>query len=136
VGELGNPYYVQPFFVHDIVRRVKEADGKPFLTDANTHYHVQRSDGYDHIVTAVMNGFNMARFIVADGLKGENYRGVCSNAYPTGAIKLIHQENLCKALASEEYGPLSTFKKNKVSYVSSPKTLRSTVTACPILPKS
>ena len=22
VGELGNPYYVQPFFVHDIIRRV------------------------------------------------------------------------------------------------------------------
>ena len=23
VGELGNPYYVQPFFVHEIVRKVK-----------------------------------------------------------------------------------------------------------------
>ncbi|MEM3041912.1 MAG: DUF362 domain-containing protein, partial [Nitrososphaerota archaeon] len=34
VGELGNPYYVQPFFVHDIVRRIKEAGGKPFLTDS------------------------------------------------------------------------------------------------------
>ena len=31
VGELGNPYYVQPCFVHDIVRRVKEVGGKPFL---------------------------------------------------------------------------------------------------------
>jgi len=29
VGELGNPYYVQPFFVHEIVRRVKEAGGNP-----------------------------------------------------------------------------------------------------------
>ena len=36
VGELGNPYYVQPVFVHDIIRRVKEAGGKPFLTDSNT----------------------------------------------------------------------------------------------------
>ena len=36
VGELGNPYYVQPCFVHDISRRVKDAGGKPFLTDSNT----------------------------------------------------------------------------------------------------
>ena len=48
VGELGNPYYVQPFFVHDIVRRVKEVGGKPFLTDSNTYYHAQRNNAYDH----------------------------------------------------------------------------------------
>ena len=69
VGELGNPYYVQPCFVHDIVRRVKEAGGKPFLTDSNTAYHAQRNNAYDHMTTALMNGFNMAPFIVADGLK-------------------------------------------------------------------
>jgi uncharacterized Fe-S center protein len=48
---------------------------------------------------------------------------VCSHACPTGAIKLIHQENLCKALASAAYGALSTFKKNKVSYVSFAKDI-------------
>ncbi len=51
VGELGNPYYVQPFFVHDIVRRVKEAGGKPFLTDANTYYNALRNNAYDHMQT-------------------------------------------------------------------------------------
>ena len=76
VGELGNPYYVQPFFVHDIVRRVKEAGGKPFLTDSNTLYLALRANGLDHINTAFMNGFNMAPFLPADGLKGENYRTV------------------------------------------------------------
>ena len=76
VGELGNPYYVQPFFVHDIVCKVKEAGGKPFLTDSNTYYHAQRNNGYDHMVTALMNGFNMAPFIVADGLRSENSRTV------------------------------------------------------------
>jgi len=76
VGELGNPYYVQPFFVHDIVRRVKEAGGKPFLTDANTYYQAQRNNAYDHMVTALTNGFNMAPFIVADGLRGENYKTI------------------------------------------------------------
>ena len=76
VGELGNPYYVQPFFVHDVIRRVKEAGGKPFLTDANTYYHAQRNNAYDHMITALTNGFNMAPFIVADGLRSENYRTV------------------------------------------------------------
>ncbi len=38
VGELGNPSYVQPFFVHHIIQKVKEAGGKPFLTDSNTYY--------------------------------------------------------------------------------------------------
>ncbi len=54
VGELGNPYYVQPFFVHDIIRRVKEAGGKPFLTDSNTAYQAQRNNAYDHMI----NGLN------------------------------------------------------------------------------
>lgn len=225
VGELGNPYYVQPFFVHDIVRRVKEAGGKPFLTDSTTYYHAQRNNGYDHMITTLMNGFNMAPFIVADGLRGENYKmvkakgilkeievagviaeadamivvshdkghelsgfggaiknlgmgctsqagklrqhrtvglemdeskcigcgkckqvcelalpeiidkkarntsplcmrcPVCSAACPTGAIKLVHKANLCKALASAAYGVLSTFRKGKVSYVSFAKDI-------------
>ena len=76
VGELGNPYYVQPFFVHEIVRQVKEAGGKPFLTDSNTFYEAQRYNAYNHMLTALMNGFNMAPFIVADGLRSENYRVV------------------------------------------------------------
>ena len=225
VGELGNPYYVQPFFVHDIVRRVKEAGGKPFLTDSNTYYHAQRNNGYDHMVTALMNGFSMAPFIVADGLRSENSRTVktkgilkeievagviaeadamivvshdkghelsgfgsaiknlgmgctsqagklrqhrtvsleideskcigcskckqtcelslpeiigekarntsllcmrcplCSQACPTGAIKLTQKTNLCRALASAAYGVLSTFKKGKVAYVSFAKDI-------------
>ena len=81
VGELGNPYYVQPFFVHDIVRRVKELGAKPFLTDSNTYYMAQRHNAYDHMQTALMNGFNMAPFIVADGLKSENYRTVKTKGY-------------------------------------------------------
>ena len=76
VGELGNPYYVQPFFVHDIIRRVIEAGGKPFLTDANTYYEAQRNNAYDHMITALTNGFNQAPFIVADGLRSENYKKV------------------------------------------------------------
>jgi uncharacterized Fe-S center protein len=225
VGELGNPYYIQPFFVHDIIRRVKEVGGKPFLTDSNTYYHAQRNNGYDHMITALTNGFNMAPFIVADGLRSENYRKVktrgilqeievsgaiaeadamivlshdkgheisgfggaiknlgmgctsqagklrqhrtvgleidtskctgcgkckeicemdlpeiiegkarntsplcmrcpmCIEACPMEAIRFVDKENLGRALASAAYGVLSTFKRNKVSYVSFAKDI-------------
>jgi uncharacterized protein len=91
VGELGNPYYVQPCFVHDIVRRIKEAGGKPFLTDSNTAYKAQRNNAYDHMHTALMNGFNMAPFIVADGLKSENFtliktKGIIKEIEVSGVI--------------------------------------------------
>jgi uncharacterized Fe-S center protein len=225
VGELGNPYYVQPFFVHDMIRRVKEAGGKPFLTDTSTYYQAQRNNAYDHMTNAAMNGFGNAPFIVADGLRGENYRvlktkGIlkeievsgaiieadamvvvshdkghelsgfggaiknlgmgcasqkgklrqhrtvgleidlskctgcgkckkacgmklpkisrkkamntselcmrcpfCMKACPTGAIRLIDQDNICKALASAAYGVLSAFKTKKVTYVSFAKDI-------------
>ncbi len=91
VGELGNPYYVQPYFVHDIVQKVKEAGGKPFLTDTNTYYLAQRHNAIDHMQTALINGFSMAPFIVADGLKSENYRitktkGIFNEIEVAGAI--------------------------------------------------
>ncbi len=91
VGELGNPFYVQPFFVHDIIRKVKEQGGKPFLTDSNTYYQAHRNNAVDHMATALMNGFNLAPFIVADGLKSENYRlvktkGILDEIEVSGAI--------------------------------------------------
>ncbi len=225
VGELGNPYYIQPFFVHDIIRRIKEAGGKPFLTDSNAYYLAQRNNAYDHMITAQINGFGMAPFIVADGLKSENYRivktkgilqeievsgaiaeadamivithnkghelcgfggaiknlgmgctpkagklrqhrvvgleidqtkcvgcgkckevcpmdlpeiiegkaqnkspvcmrcPVCNAICPIGAINFVHKENLLKAVASAAHGVLSTFKPEKVSYVSFAKNI-------------
>jgi uncharacterized Fe-S center protein len=91
VGELGNPSYVQPFFVHHVIQKIKEAGGKPFLTDSNTLYIAQRHNAYDHIQTALMNGFNMAPFIAADGLKSENShtiktRGILNEIQVSGAI--------------------------------------------------
>ncbi len=220
VGELGNPYYVQPFFIHQLVQKIMEAGGKPFLTDSNTYYLAQRNNAMDHYRTAVANGFGFCQFIAADGLRSENGRlvrtkgilkeievsgtiaeadamivvshdkghaltgfggavknmgmgcttragklrqhrtvglkideskcvgcglcrkvcemslpeivgnkaknvskecmrcPVCMEACPKGAIKLIKKENLGRALASASYGVLSTFKKNKTSFVS------------------
>lgn len=233
VGELGNPHYVQPFFVHDIIRRVRERGGKPFLTDSNTLYHANRNNAYDHMMNAQLNGFGMAPFIVADGLKGENYcvvktKGIlgeievsgaiaqadamivvshckghelsgfggaiknlgmgctpevgklrqhravgleidlskctgcgkcreacdlklpdiiegkahntsdrcmrcpmCKDACPMEAITFTHKDDICRALASAAFGVLSTFKPEKVSYVS---FARSITQYCDCLP--
>jgi len=91
VGELGNPNYIQPCFIHDVARRIKEHGGKPFLTDSNTYYIAQRHNAVDHMQTALINGFNLTPFIAADGLKSENYtliktKGILNEIEVAGAI--------------------------------------------------
>jgi uncharacterized Fe-S center protein len=48
---------------------------------------------------------------------------MCKHGCPMEAISFTHQENICRALASAAYGVLSTFKANKVSYVSFAKDI-------------
>jgi uncharacterized Fe-S center protein len=69
--------------------------GKPFLTDSNTYYHAQRSNAYDHAITALTNGFNLAPFINADGLKGENYRTVKTKG-------ILHEIEVSGAIAEAD----------------------------------
>lgn len=225
VGELGNPHYVPPYFVYALAEGIREAGGKPFLTDSNTYYHGMRANACDHMHNAAMNGYGGLPFIAADGLRSENYRlvktkgildeievsgaiaeadamivvshdkghvltgfggaiknlamggcpragklrqhrtvgltidedkctgcGTCKNACEMGlpeivdgkarnvspecmrcpmcsslcpekAIQLHELDNVSKALASAALGVLSTFKKNKVSYVSFAKDI-------------
>ena len=75
-GETGNTGFVSPVFAREMVRLVKEAGGRPFLTDANTLYTGQRANAVDHIACAVHNGFSFATvdapIIIADGLDGRD----------------------------------------------------------------
>ena len=48
---------------------------------------------------------------------------ICIEACPMEAIRFVDKENLGRALASAAYGVLSTFKRNKVSYVSFAKDI-------------
>lgn len=75
-GEQGNTGFVHPVFVREVVRRVREDGGNPFLTDANTLYRGQRANAVDHLACAIHNGFSYATveapLIIADGLDGRD----------------------------------------------------------------
>lgn len=73
-GELGNTAYLRPVFLRRIAKRIREAGGKPFLTDTNTLYTGSRSDTVSHLTTAIHNGFDYSSvecpILIADGLRG------------------------------------------------------------------
>lgn len=75
-GEKGNTTYMNPVAVRQIVDKVKECGGKPFLTDTNTLYTGSRTNSVDHLTTAIENGFAYsvvnAPIIIADGLYSRN----------------------------------------------------------------
>lgn len=75
-GEEGNTGFVHPVFVREVVRQVRRAGGKPFLTDSNTLYRGKRANAVDHLTCAVRNGFAFATvnapIVIADGLDGKD----------------------------------------------------------------
>ncbi|MCF0135003.1 MAG: DUF362 domain-containing protein [Lachnospiraceae bacterium] len=96
-GELGNIAYLRPNYAKAVADLVKEAGGKPFLTDCNTLYPGSRKNALDHLDCAQENGFNEAttgcHVIIADGLRGTddiiipvNGGQYCSEAYIGRAV--------------------------------------------------
>lgn len=79
-GEPGNLAYIRPNYAAKIVSVIKELGGIPFLTDANTLYTGRRANAVDHLGAAYENGFNPltvgCHVIIADGLKGTDYREI------------------------------------------------------------
>ena len=79
-GEPGNLSYIRPNFAAAVVKYLKSKGARPFLTDANTLYHGQRSNAVDHIRAAFENGFNPLAVdcpvIIADGLRGADHAEV------------------------------------------------------------
>lgn len=75
-GEPGGTAYVRPVLVRKIVEVIKEKQGIPFLTDANTLYVGKRSHAPEHLTAAIQNGFPYsvveAPIIIADGLRGQS----------------------------------------------------------------
>ncbi len=75
-GERGSDAFINPVYVRQVVDKIKEHGGKPFLTDSNTLYLGGRSNAVDHIVTAIEHGFDFpvtgAPVVIADGINGRN----------------------------------------------------------------
>lgn len=112
VGELGNPNYLRPFFVKQILDLVRERGGRPFLTDTSTLYPLQRANALDHMETAVANGFGFAPFIVADGLKSENTTAVETGDSLLPEVEVagaVHQADAMIVLSHIKGHPLSGF---------------------------
>lgn len=79
-GEPGNLAFIRPNYAARIANLLRSLGGKPFLTDSNTLYSGGRSNAVDHIKSAMENGFNpisaQCDVIIADGLKGTDYREI------------------------------------------------------------
>jgi len=75
-GEVGNTAFVRPIFLRRVVERVKECQGKPFLTDTNTLYRGMRQEAISHLTIAYQHGFAYsvidAPILIADGLRGNS----------------------------------------------------------------
>ena len=79
-GEIGNADFIPSFFVRHIVDEVKKGGAIPFVTDTNTLYRGTRHDAVSNLKTAAQHGFTPetvgAPLLVADGLRGSDYREV------------------------------------------------------------
>lgn len=82
-GEPGNLAYIRPNFAAAVVKYLKGAGARPFLTDTNTLYSGRRSNAVDHIKAAHENGFNPMTVdcpvIIADGLRGTDYTEIITD---------------------------------------------------------
>ncbi|MFZ0442139.1 MAG: DUF362 domain-containing protein [Methanobacterium sp.] len=89
-GEEGNDSYISPVLVRQVVEKIASTGAKPFITDTNTLYYGSRHNSPDHIKTSILHGFDYAvsgaPIIIADGLRGENWKSI--------EIKQKHFENV------------------------------------------
>lgn len=73
-GERGNTAFIPPIFVRKIVDKVKQYEGKPFITDTNTLYRGDRNDAVSHLTLATHHGYSYsvvdAPLVIADGIRG------------------------------------------------------------------
>ena len=91
-GEPGNMSYLRPNYAARLANFLREDGAKPFLTDSNTLYSGGRSNAVDHIKSAMENGYNpisaQCPVIIADGLKGTDYREIEINGKYCKAPKI------------------------------------------------
>ena len=74
MGEYGGSAYLRPPIVRRVCDLIREAGGKPFVTDTTTLYPMGRFTAGRYLATAARNGFTEeslgAPVVIADGEKG------------------------------------------------------------------
>jgi len=74
MGEYGGSAYLRPPIVRRVCDLIKEAGGKPFVTDTTSLYPLGRFTAKQYLATAAYNGFTEesvgAPIIIADGKRG------------------------------------------------------------------
>lgn len=74
MGEYGGSAYLRPPMVRRVCDLIKEAGGKPFVTDTTALYPAGRFTASQYLVTAAYNGFTGesvgAPVVIADGERG------------------------------------------------------------------
>ena len=102
IGEKGNTTHLPAFAVKPVVDRIKQAGGKPFLTDTNTLYRGQRSNAVDHLNLAHEHGFTLDRvgapMIISDGLFGTSEREVEVNGDLYASVAVASEVVMANAL--------------------------------------
>lgn len=100
-GEQGTTGFLRPLWVKPICDFIREAGGKPFLTDASTLYVGQRGEAVSHHMCAARHGWDPlvmdAPVIIADGLKGSD-----EVAVPVGG-KHVDEAYIAKAIADADF---------------------------------
>ncbi|MFH1035202.1 MAG: DUF362 domain-containing protein [Pseudomonadota bacterium] len=116
-GEHGNDTHLRPMFVRQVVDKVRELGGKPFLTDTNTLYQypgVGRSNAVDHLQIAFEHGFAFsvvgAPIIIADGLRGGNAAQVVIDKKRFSEVTIARDIHDCDSMVV-----LSHFKGHMVA---------------------
>jgi len=79
-GEKGGHAYIRPTFLRRIADRVRDLQGKPFLTDSCTLYPGERKEAVSALRCGTENGFAFAvvgaPLVMCDGLRGHSARRV------------------------------------------------------------
>jgi uncharacterized Fe-S center protein len=102
VGEKKNTTHVKPEIIKELVERVKEKGGVPFLTETSTLYKGERENAVKHLMHAHRHGFGIdnvgAPFIMADGLTGNTEYEVAIDGELHKSVKVAREVMSADAL--------------------------------------
>ena len=91
VGEGENITRVKPELIRELVAKVKQGNGVPFLTETSTLYKGERHNAVKHLMQAHRQGFGIegvgAPFLMSDGLLGNTE---CEVAIPGELHKMVN----------------------------------------------